>query len=100
MSDDLEMRDFMLKFYENLVYGMLKSSLTTDDRLAGSYMNLSSVEKRDLDVELGIRSRNIAEKIVDELIAHDLLLDSDPTQSQSKEIDKIVREVLSKYSGE
>lgn len=88
----------MLKFYENLIYGMLKSSLTTDDRVSGSYFNLSEREKRDLDVELEERANNMSMSIVEELIANNLLIETEPTKAQADEIEKIIRKVLSDNS--
>jgi hypothetical protein len=94
----MELRDFMLKFYENLIYGMLRSSLTTDDRVSNSYFNLGEKEKRDLEVELHKRAKNMSLTVVNELIAHNLLLETKPTNAQAIEIEKIIRKVLLDYS--
>lgn len=94
----MKLREFMLKFYENLIYGTLRSSLTTDDRVSDSYFNLSEVEKRDLDVELHEKAEKISMTVVNELTAHNLLLETEPTKSQAKEIERIIRKVLLDYS--
>jgi hypothetical protein len=88
----------MLKFYENLIYGMLKSSFTTDDRVSDSYLKLSDEEKRELEKELERKSKFIASDIVEELITHDLLIESEPTTTQALEIEKIIRKVISDYA--
>ena len=98
MRVDSELREFMLKFYENLIYGMLKSSFTTDDRVSDSYLKLSDEEKRELEKELERRSKSIASDIVEELITHDLLIESEPTTTQALEIEKIIRKVISDYA--
>ncbi|MCL5881864.1 MAG: hypothetical protein M1592_04690 [Candidatus Thermoplasmatota archaeon] len=98
MRVDSELREFMLKFYENLIYGMLKSSFTTDDRVSDSYLKLSDEEKRELEKELERKSKFIASDIVEELITHDLLIESEPTTTQALEIEKIIRKVISDYA--
>jgi hypothetical protein len=95
-----ETREFILKFYQNLLYGMLKSRMATDDRLKGSYMDLSVEEKKDLDIELSEKSKEMAERIVKELSARNLLIETEPTPGQSKQISEIVRKVLNEFSGE
>lgn len=88
----------MLKFYENLIYGILRSSLTTDDRVSDSYFNLSEIEKRNLDGELYKKAKNMSMTVVNELTAHNLLLETEPTKAQAKEIEEIIRKVLLDYS--
>lgn len=100
MNDKSELRNFMLKFYQNLLYGVLKSRMATDDRLSGSYMDLSDKEKKDLDIELSERSEEMAELVVNELNSKNLLIETEPTPGQSEQISKIVRKVLEKFSGE
>jgi hypothetical protein len=100
MNENSELRDFMLKFYQNLLCGMLKSRMATDDRLSSSYMDLSDKEKKDLDIELSERSEEMAELVVNELSAQSLLIETEPTLGQSEQINKIVRKVLEKFSGE
>lgn len=100
MNEKEELREFILKFYQNLLYGMLKSRMATDDRLKGPYMDLSVEEKKDLDIELSEKSEKMAERIVKELSARNLLIETEPTPGQSEQISEIVRKVLDEFSGE
>jgi hypothetical protein len=100
MNEKEELREFILKFYQNLLYGMLKSRMATDDRLKGPYMDLSVEEKKDLDIELSEKSDKMAERIVKELSARNLLIETEPTPGQSEQISEIVRKVLDEFSGE
>ncbi len=100
MTDENEIEKFMLKFYESMIYGMLKSRFVTDDRLTDAYIKTSESEKKDLDSELIHQSKNIASQIVKELKTHNLLIEDEPTKSQAKEIEEIIRKILLENSGE
>lgn len=100
MKPDPGLYKFMVKFYEGMLYGMLRSRLTTDDRLTDDYTNLDEKEKGDLDKEMLERSREMARTVTDLIVQNNLLIETDPTVSQIKEIDEIIRKVLSDYSSE
>lgn len=96
-TNDQDLIKFMEKYYETIFKGMLNSALKSDSRNSSSFNSESGDRRKEIEDEIALRSKKMANYLVKRLNEENLLDAESPSE---RKIRKLMEETIQVFGGQ